>query len=295
MIKKYKPLTLSIVIPVFNEERHIVLCLNSIARQTIQPSEVIIVDNNCTDKTVKLASEYSFVRIVRQPKQGRTFARNLGFDLARTDIISRIDADSVLDEKWVENVLMHFDQDPDLAGVTGMGYASVLPVLRRPRTTLWCRVYYSLVRASFRTTTMWGATMAITKTAWDSVKDQTCQNDNLVHEDQDLSLCMAENGLRISEYNDIKITIDGQTYRFLPKYYRYLKMQRQTLALHRNKGTFESPKFERLGLVSVLPGLLYAVPLSIILILFFSVLMYPIDLLMIKLIGGDRWFGNASN
>ncbi|MDQ3064817.1 MAG: glycosyltransferase, partial [bacterium] len=41
----FKPLTLSLVIPVYNEEDHIVACLSAIAAQTVKPLEVIVVDN----------------------------------------------------------------------------------------------------------------------------------------------------------------------------------------------------------------------------------------------------------
>ena len=55
-------LTLSIVIPVFNEQRYIKACLDSIAAQTVKPDEVIVVDNNSTDKTVQIAKKYKFDR-----------------------------------------------------------------------------------------------------------------------------------------------------------------------------------------------------------------------------------------
>src|SRR5581483_7315847 len=99
-----KTLTLTIVIPVFNEEDHIAACLSAIAAQTAAPDEVIVVDNNSSDKTPQIAASYPFVRLIKARKQGVLFARNKGFDAAKSDIIGRIDADSLLPSRWVEIV-----------------------------------------------------------------------------------------------------------------------------------------------------------------------------------------------
>lgn len=48
-------LTLTLVIPVFNEEHQIKGCLDAVASQTVMPDEVIVVDNNCTDRTIEIA------------------------------------------------------------------------------------------------------------------------------------------------------------------------------------------------------------------------------------------------
>src|SRR5258708_13450803 len=91
-----KALTLSLVIPAYNEERYLKACLEAVAQQTISPIEVIVVDNNSTDKTADIAQSYNFVRLVSEKKQGRGHARNKGFDLAIGDNIGRVEFDTVL-------------------------------------------------------------------------------------------------------------------------------------------------------------------------------------------------------
>ena len=91
-----KTLTLSIVIPAYNEENYLRACLDSIAAQTVMPDKVIVVDNNSTDKTVALARSYDFVTLVHERQQHQSFAQATGFNLASSDIIGRIDADSIL-------------------------------------------------------------------------------------------------------------------------------------------------------------------------------------------------------
>ena len=76
----FKTADLSLVIPCYNEQRRIKACLESVARQTVRPSEVLLVDNNSTDGTLRLARQFDFVTILKQPRQGVVFARNAGFD-----------------------------------------------------------------------------------------------------------------------------------------------------------------------------------------------------------------------
>ncbi|HEX5448035.1 MAG TPA: glycosyltransferase family A protein, partial [Candidatus Saccharimonadales bacterium] len=114
-----KKLTLTIVIPAYNEENYLGACLDSIAEQSVMPDRVIVVDNNSTDKTVEIAKSYDFVRVITETNQHQSFAQATGFDAARSDILGRIDADTVLPVEWVRNVKAHFEREPSLAAITG--------------------------------------------------------------------------------------------------------------------------------------------------------------------------------
>ncbi|HEY5667999.1 MAG TPA: glycosyltransferase family A protein, partial [Candidatus Saccharimonadales bacterium] len=120
--------SVSIVIPAYNEERHLRACLQAIAKQTIQPLEVIVVDNNSTDRTAQVAREFPFVRVVSEHRQGRVFARNAGFGAAKGEILGRIDADIILPSTWVEH-LQAFYANPLHArsAWSGMGYFDNVP------------------------------------------------------------------------------------------------------------------------------------------------------------------------
>ena len=59
-----KNFSLSIIIPVYNEESHLRQCLDAIAKQIEKPDEVIVVDNNSTDETVQIAKSFSFVKVL---------------------------------------------------------------------------------------------------------------------------------------------------------------------------------------------------------------------------------------
>ena len=236
----------SLVIPVFNEEKQIVGCLESVAKQTVLPDEVIVVDNNCSDTTIALAKRFPFVSIIKEQKQGRGHARSAGFDAASGEIIGRIDADSRLEKHWVERVKARFEKDAEIMGLTGIGTTSFLPGITFLRSTLFSRSYYWFVHAEFRTITMWGATMALRKDAWLKVANKVCRDDSVVHEDQDVSLWVAANGGKIVQDNSVRISTSGQTYRYLPKLIHYQRLFKSTKKLHAENGNLHSQKITRL-------------------------------------------------
>jgi glycosyltransferase involved in cell wall biosynthesis len=192
---KQKTLTLSIVIPAYNEEGYILDCLEAISYQTVMPLEVIVVDNNCNDKTVQLAKLYPFVRIVREKQQGIVYARNRGFDSAHGDIIGRIDSDTQLDPLWVETVLNYFTNYPNADAVTGNCYFYDFPA-RALTQTVHHLAYYSLQKAITGGEILWGSNMAIRRTVWKSVKPY-CTFDNSVHEDMDLTIHLVDEGFSV--------------------------------------------------------------------------------------------------
>src|SRR5438105_184501 len=128
-----KTLTLTIVIPAYNEENYLANCLESVAQQTVIPSEVIVVDNNSSDKTAQIAPSYSFAKVIKEKNQGVFFAARTGFKAANSDIIGRIDADTVLPSDWVEKVMTNF-QNSDVAAVTGPVSYYDMPL---PRSNYW--------------------------------------------------------------------------------------------------------------------------------------------------------------
>lgn len=108
---------ISIVIPAYNEEKYLSRTLESIASQTRTPDEVIVVDNNSTDKTVTIAKKYG-VKVVTEPKQGNVFALKKAMDSATGDIIATTDADTILPLSWVASIEELFEEK-DVVCATG--------------------------------------------------------------------------------------------------------------------------------------------------------------------------------
>ncbi len=261
-------LKLSLIIPVYNEERHIGACLDAVASQTVMPTEVIVVDNNSTDRTVEIASQYKFVKIIQESRQGRGNARTAGFNVASCDIIGRIDADSRIHPDWTAKVLGRFESDTELAGLTGMSYTPYIPFVVSVKTTLFSRAYYWFAHAAFDTITMWGANMAVRRTEWQNVRDKVILDDSKVHEDHDVSLWIAANGGKIVQDNALLMTTDEQSYQYFPKLIHYANLYESTKSIHKKNGNLSSPKLIHLGFVRTLPGRLVSffmgIPLFII-------------------------------
>ena len=109
---------ISFIIPCYNEEAHIKDCIRSIRKHVWYiPYEIIVVDNNCTDKTVEIAeSEQAFV--IKEPRKGVVFARQAGYEAAKGFLIANIDADSKIIDGWIWEALSRLSND-DVVAVTG--------------------------------------------------------------------------------------------------------------------------------------------------------------------------------
>jgi len=231
-----KPLTLSIVIPVYNEEDHIKACLEAIADQIEAPLEVLVVDNNSTDDTVKIARSFPFVKVLHASEQGIAYARNVGFDAAQGDIIGRIDADSLVPRHWVRHMREYIEKYPSHL-LTGGSY---LYDLKLPRVFGWVQgqIAFRANRFIMGYYIAWGSNMALKKTLWDEVKNEV-HNSPGIHEDMDLAMHLHEHGYKITYQAGLKVGIDS---RLLSKqrntraqHMHYLKMWPRTLYLHKLK------------------------------------------------------------
>lgn len=112
--------SITIIICTYNRSDILVECLQSLVEQSNTPSqfEVLIVDNNSTDSTPQIAEQfgvqYSNFRLVKEKKQGLSYARNRGYREATTPWVSYVDDDAKAHSNYVERALWtirHFDFD----------------------------------------------------------------------------------------------------------------------------------------------------------------------------------------
>lgn len=282
-------LKLSLIIPVYNGEYHIRNTLVSIARQTVMPHEVILVDNNSTDRTVEITREFDFVTVITEKKQGRAHARNAGFNHATGDLLARIDEDSMLDPDWVENAIQAFEADRELGGATGIGSTPMLPFVSWPKWSLYSKTYYWNSQAFFGCVTMWGATTVIRAQAWQDVKDTVTNDDAKVHEDQDISLCLLAKGYSLQVLDNLRITTNGQSFRYFPKFTYYTRLRRRTRSLHVAKGTLPVTKKYQIPLRTLLWQHVLSLP-AVIVGSVFGTLLFPLDYLAVRVLKIPNWF-----
>lgn len=245
-MSKQKALTLSLIIPVYNEEAHLADCLDSIGSQVVKPDEVIVVDNNSTDGSVEIAKSYKFVKLIHEPKQGLIAARNAGFNAAKSDILGRIDADAILYADWVARVKADFSQNPHLAGLTGSGINVGKSIYAIPLISkLTVKLYFWQTKGYLGVDVLWGTNMAIAAKWWRKIKSAVCLNDKVVHEDQDLSLLIAAQGGTVKIDPSLQLKFDGaklQNFKILQEYYH---RRRTTKLYHLKKATYESANLKK--------------------------------------------------
>lgn len=225
-----KKLRISIVVPVYNEADHIAACLRSIDRQTVRPYEVIVVDNNSTDNTAALATQFPFVTVLHEPKQGVVHARNTGFNAARGDIIGRIDADTVISEDWIAR-LQELFVDETLAAVTGkIAYNDLAWAPLVNRIDLHFRRYFA--RTLGREVALQGSNMALRRTAWELTRAHTCAQSGW-HEDFDLAVHLNWQDQTVRFDESLRATIGfRQTENNWPEFARYALAGPHTYADH---------------------------------------------------------------
>jgi glycosyltransferase involved in cell wall biosynthesis len=217
-------------------------CLDAVGKQATMPDEVLVIDNNCSDATIDIAKQYDFVTIIKETKQGLIAARNRGFNSATSDILGRIDADSVIAPDWVQVVLATFEQQKDVSGVAGLAQTCLFPFVRRFTTTIVSRAYLQFIEADYGVGMMWGANMAIRSQAWQQVKGLAHSDDSQVHEDQDISCCFSHLSLPIVRNNRLLMRSDDDSLSYLPKFAEYDKRRLNTKKLHKNLGSIGGKK-----------------------------------------------------
>ena len=115
--------TVSIIVPCYNAAPFLSETLDSTVRQTRPPLEVIVVDDGSTDDSAAIAASYGPpVRVLRQPNQGESVARNLGLAVARGEYVVFLDADDVLDARSLEAQLNGVQGVPKGVACTGFAF-----------------------------------------------------------------------------------------------------------------------------------------------------------------------------
>lgn len=154
---------ISVVIPAFNEEKYLGLCLRAVKNQHYRGKyEIIVVNNNSTDATENIAKSFE-VRVVQEKRRGVVYAKQTGCMLARGRIIVVLDADNVPPPHWLQTIETLL-RDASLAAVTG-------PYLMPDHTPWWGKLqnsilYYITMTIQFLTHDswrIWGGNIAFRK------------------------------------------------------------------------------------------------------------------------------------
>ncbi len=112
--------TISLIIPTYNSATTLRECLDSIKKQTLVPTEIIIVDGHSSDNTVRIATEFG-CKILFENGGTRAAACNVALESAIGDLIAFTDSDVVAKEDWLEKLAttLNKKEDENVVCITG--------------------------------------------------------------------------------------------------------------------------------------------------------------------------------
>lgn len=102
----FNGMMLSVIVPIYNEEKYIAQCLESILMQDYPKTEleVILVDGNSNDRTRKIINKYAlchaFIKVIDNPKRIVPVAMNLGIKASKGDVVMRLDAHTSYEKNY---------------------------------------------------------------------------------------------------------------------------------------------------------------------------------------------------
>lgn len=236
------PLTLSVVVPAFDEGDAIEPCLTRLAAQTVPLSRIIVVDNGSRDDTVARVRRFADrspvpVDVLSEPTKGTVHARTRGYDAVTSDLIGRIDVDTHVDSDWSARIVDFFtDHGETYSAASGFCVAYDLPFQDR-----FARVHRSLSESAqtlldaggdIDNGRLFGSNMALSRAAWRDVRADL-EDSTAKFEDLDLSLTLTEHGHRIALVPFLSAPISGRRYLTPIRHYvRYALREMTTYDRH---------------------------------------------------------------
>ena len=189
-----RPLSVSVVIPVKDDDAELARCLGALAAQSRTPDEVVVVDNGSTDASAAVARSFG-ARVVRCDTPGIPAASATGYDAATGDVLLRLDADCVPDPSWVQTMADRFDARPDVVAFTGRARFIDGPrALRAPLAAAYLGAYAAVMVPTLGHLPLFGSNMGIRRDAWRGIRHLVHTTDPRLHDDMDLAFHLGERG-----------------------------------------------------------------------------------------------------
>ena len=107
---------ISIIIPVYNVEKYLSRCIDSVLQQTYKDFELILVDDGSLDNSGNICDEYASrdarIRAIHKPNGGVSSARNTGLDNAKGKYVMFCDSDDYAEPTWCEELFEYIEKHP---------------------------------------------------------------------------------------------------------------------------------------------------------------------------------------
>ena len=104
----------SVIIPVYNSEKYISECLDSVLNQTFKDIEIICIDDGSTDKSFDILNRYNIkekrITLLTQKNLGQSVARNKALEIAKGEYIYFLDSDDYIEPNLIEECIKKLDE-----------------------------------------------------------------------------------------------------------------------------------------------------------------------------------------
>lgn len=108
----------SIIIPVYNVEKYLHKCLESVTNQTYKNIEIIIVNDGSTDSSKNICEKFQKsdrrIRLINKSNEGLSLARKAGFVEAKGEYVLFIDSDDFINKEYIENMFLNKEDNADI-------------------------------------------------------------------------------------------------------------------------------------------------------------------------------------
>lgn len=128
----------SIIVPIYNVEKYLAKCLDSLVNQTLKDIEIICINDGSTDNSLEILKTYALrdsrIKIIDKQNEGLSVTRNIGMSIATGDYIGFIDSDDWVDLDFYEKLYLAISSnDVDIACAT---------IVRKRENSSKYRVFY---------------------------------------------------------------------------------------------------------------------------------------------------------
>lgn len=109
---------ISVIVPVYNVEKYLGRCIESLIKQTCQELEIILIDDGSTDASLEICKQWEKkdqrIRVIHKENGGVSSARNLGLDVMKGEYVAFVDADDWLAENCLSEMAALMEDDVDI-------------------------------------------------------------------------------------------------------------------------------------------------------------------------------------
>lgn len=114
-----KDILLSVIVPVYNCEKYIASCLDSIIKARIRKMEILVINDGSTDNSEEIILKYvkkypKLIRFINKKNEGIGITRTIGLKNAKGKYISSVDSDDVIDRRFYKDAIKYLLKDIDL-------------------------------------------------------------------------------------------------------------------------------------------------------------------------------------